>query len=108
MIDLGIGGLEVNQGIHIAHFYYGSSQRMDVLSPYIRAGLQGGDFVVLVIDPKLAASILEDLGEQGKDAVTTGQLKTAKERVSCEYQPRTTPQPARQPCSLPRIRGPRR
>ena len=74
-VDLGIGGITVSREIHIAHFYHGRSQMQHVISPYIEAGLRNGEFVALVIDPSLAPIVLDDLGDEGRRAQSSGQLK---------------------------------
>ena len=76
-IELGIGGIEAEKGIHIVHFYHGQSQMHDVLSPYVETGIQNGEFVALVIDPALAQGVLDKLGDMGKRALDLGQLRVA-------------------------------
>ena len=64
---------------HVAHFFRGADERLNVLAPFVAAGLQDGHHCLCVVEdpdiPGLAAR-LEHLGADVHKAQATGQLMT--------------------------------
>ena len=69
-VPLGVGGVAVEPGDHIAHFYQGDPQRFTVLGPYVRAGLERGDRCVFISAPDVAEGLCTwlDAAELDPDA----------------------------------------
>jgi len=74
-IELGIPGLSLSVGDHVCAFYRGQSERDQILSSYLGAGLRSGDKCVCVLDDgdpeHLRAAVVAEM-EAGKSA--DGQL----------------------------------
>ena len=66
-VPLGLSGIEASVGDHIAHFYRGSDQRVDVLAPYLQIGLGRGDKCVVIASPSTGDALCERLEENGID-----------------------------------------
>ena len=47
-VFFGLPDVYVDKGAHVAHFFQGDQERVNVLAPYLRAGLESGDQCVLV------------------------------------------------------------
>jgi MEDS: MEthanogen/methylotroph, DcmR Sensory domain len=60
-VELGIPGLQVDQGDHICAFYRGLGDRDETLIPYLRAGLEAGDKCVCVVDATDPETVLAEL-----------------------------------------------
>ena len=50
-VYLGLPGVFVSSGSHVAHFFSGAVERWSVLSRFIAAGLEAGDQCLLVTEP---------------------------------------------------------
>lgn len=60
-VELGIPGVQVDQGDHICAFYRGLGDRDETLIPYLRAGLEAGDKCVCVVDATDPETVLAEL-----------------------------------------------
>ncbi len=67
-VFLGLSGVYVDRGSHIAHFFRGEGERLTVLVPYIQAGLEAGDQCLLVTEAGQVPAIKDRLRELGVDA----------------------------------------
>lgn len=67
-IHLGVAELNLVAGDHVCAVYVGPAQRDEVLLPYLRAGLRGGDKVVAVVDSTSPASVKDALDDGAGDA----------------------------------------
>ncbi|MFQ6026506.1 MAG: MEDS domain-containing protein [Dehalococcoidia bacterium] len=79
-VFFGLPEVYVSQGDHIAHFFRGNQERLDVLVPFLQAGLQAGDQCVLVGESSASSLITDHLGTQGTDvaaALRSGQLQSS-------------------------------
>ena len=73
---LGLRNVYVDKGAHVAHFFRGEEERWSVLAPYIRAGLESDECVV-VTEASASTTITGHLKESGVDvdaALASGQL----------------------------------
>ena len=61
----GLPDIYVDVGAHIAHFFRGEQERLSVLLPYIKAGLEAGDQCCLVTEGAASPMIQEHLGGLG-------------------------------------------
>ena len=66
-VYLGIPGVYVDKGAHIAHFFTGEEERLAILVPWLRAGLEAGDLCVLITEPSATPNIMDHLRESGAD-----------------------------------------
>ena len=65
------------KGSHIAHFFHGEAERLTVLAPFIKAGLEAGDQCVMVAEATGIRSMkerLEELGVSTEPALASGRL----------------------------------
>lgn len=67
MVFLGLPGVHVARGSHIAHFFHGEEERLTVLVPFLRAGLEAGDLCLLVAERRGASVLMSRLEELGVD-----------------------------------------
>ena len=76
-VFFGLSDVYVERGAHIAHFFEGEQERLTVLVPYLRAGLEAGDQCVLVAETSASNTVTDSLRMLGADvdsALTSGQL----------------------------------
>ena len=76
LVYFGLPDVFVAKGAHIAHFFRGDQERLTVLVPFISAGLES-DECVLVTEPSASATVTGHLRESGVDvdaALASGQL----------------------------------
>ena len=76
LVYFGLPDVFVARGAHIAHFFRGEHERLTVLVPFISAGLES-DECVLVTEPSASTTITGHLRESGVDAdaaLASGQL----------------------------------
>ncbi len=59
-VPLGFGNLHASVGDHIGHFYQDSEEEKNVLSSFIRAGLENGERCVCIISPDQTREKLQD------------------------------------------------
>ena len=64
-VPLGFAQLSASVGDHIAHFYRGEGEMLDVLGPYIGEGLRRGDRCAVMAPPKLQGALLSWLDTEG-------------------------------------------
>ena len=75
-VFFGLPNVFVDKGAHVAHFFRGEGERLTVLTPYIQAGLEF-DECVLVTEASASTTITGHLRESGVDvdaALASGQL----------------------------------
>ena len=76
-VFFGLTNVFVDKGAHIAHFFRGDQERLDVLAPFLQAGLVSGDQCVLVAEASASPMIVGSLKELGVDVeavLASGQL----------------------------------
>lgn len=76
-IFFGLPEVYIAKGAHIAHFFQGDQERLDVLGPWMQAGLQAGDQCVLIAEASASPIITDHLSKMGMDvdaALASGQL----------------------------------
>ena len=76
-VFFGLPDVYVDKGAHVAHFFQGDQERVNVLAPYLRAGLESGDQCILVAEASVSPIIADSLKELGMDveaALASGQL----------------------------------
>jgi MEDS: MEthanogen/methylotroph, DcmR Sensory domain len=75
-LEFGLAGLRIQPGDHICGFFFGLSERDDVLLPYLRAGLESGDKCICVVDASEPADLLASIGPEAEvdGYVTSDQL----------------------------------
>ncbi len=61
-------------GDHVCGFYYGEDERDALLLPFLRAGLEGGDKCVAVVDSTTPDDVIERIGGT-PESVSSGQLE---------------------------------
>lgn len=79
-VFLGLPGVYVAVGDHIAHFFRGEQERLTILGPSIKAGLEAGDQCVVITEASAVSDIeagLRELGVEVELALTSGQLLIA-------------------------------
>ena len=77
MVFLGLPRVHVAEGSHIAHFFRGEQERLTVLAPFIKAGLEAGDQCVMIAETPALSTIknrLRELGVDVESALASGQL----------------------------------
>lgn len=67
IIPLGFSNLNVSVGDHIAHFYRGAKDRLNILGPYFIKGLERGDKCVLFSSSELAGELCDWFEQNGVD-----------------------------------------
>jgi hypothetical protein len=67
VFSFGIPGVDVRPGDHICCFYRGEQERDNVLLPFLRAGIEGGDKCICLIDGAEPADIERDVGRDTGD-----------------------------------------
>ena len=74
---LGLPELELEPGDHVCAIYRGVPERDDVLTPYIRAGIDAGDKCLAVVDATEPESLLQSLshGIDVESCVASTQLE---------------------------------
>ncbi len=76
-VFFGLPDVYVDKGAHVAHFFQGDHERVNILAPFLRAGLESGDQCVLVAEASASPIIADSLKELGVDveaALASGQL----------------------------------
>ncbi len=76
-VFLGLPDVYVDKGAHVAHFFQGDQERVNILAPFLRAGLESGDQCILVSEASASPVIADSLKELGVDvdaALASGQL----------------------------------
>ncbi len=76
-VFFGLPDVYVDKGAHVAHFFQGDQERVNVLAPFLRAGLECGDQCVLVAEASaspIIADSLKGLGVDVEAALASGQL----------------------------------
>ena len=76
-VFLGLPGVHVAEGSHIAHFFRGEPERLAVMAPFIKAGLEAGDQCVMVAETPALSTLknrLRELGVGVEPALASGQL----------------------------------
>ena len=76
-VFFGLPDVYVDKGAHVAHFFQGDQERVNVLAPYLRAGLESGDQCILVTEASASPIVRDSLKELGVDveaALASGQL----------------------------------
>lgn len=66
-VFFGLPNIFVDKGAHIAHFFRGDQERVNILAPYLQAGLEAGDQCLLVTEAAAVPFIKDHLGELGVD-----------------------------------------
>ena len=77
--NFGLSGLSLDPGDHLCAIYLSHRHRDEVMLPFLREGLRGGDKCICVLDSIAPSELLVDLG-RGIDAeghVACGQLEIA-------------------------------
>jgi hypothetical protein len=75
-IALGIGGIEVAVGDHICGLYTGTSQRDQVLIPFLESGLKADEKCICVVDGTAPEQIVAALGTaDASERAAAGQLE---------------------------------
>ncbi len=77
LVFLGLPGVYVANGDHIAHFFRGDKERLTVLGPFIKAGLEAGDQCVVMTEAADVSRIkagLQNLGVDVESVLASGQL----------------------------------
>ena len=64
-VFFGLPDVYVDKGAHVAHFFQGDQERVNVLTPFLRAGLESGDQCVLVAETSASPNISDSLKELG-------------------------------------------
>jgi hypothetical protein len=70
-VKAGVGELDLSPGEHVCVFYRGAGGRDEILYPYLRAGLHGGQKCICVLD---SASAAEEVGQLADEGTRDGQL----------------------------------
>ena len=87
-VFLGWRGLYASVGDHIVHFYLDRAERMEVLVPFLKRGLDEGDKCVLLANPDPGwsdvRSALEAAGSDVKGALDSAQLVVSSGADSAE------------------------
>ncbi|MFQ6026769.1 MAG: MEDS domain-containing protein [Dehalococcoidia bacterium] len=76
-VYFGLPNVYVDTVSHIAHFYEGGAERLNVATPFLKTGLENGDQCVIFAESAVARDIDDRLREMGVDinaAVSSGQL----------------------------------
>ena len=75
-VFFGLPDVYVDIGAHVAHFFQGDQERVNILAPYLQAGLESGDQCVLVAEASASPVISDSLKESGVEeaALASGQL----------------------------------
>ena len=76
-VFFGLPNVFVDKGAHIAHFFRGDQERLNILAPFLQAGLESGDQCVLVAEASASPMIVDSLKELGVDVeavLASGQL----------------------------------
>ena len=76
-VFFGLPDVYVDKGAQVAHFFQGDQERVSVLAPFLRAGLESGDQCILVAEASASSIIADSLKELGVDvevALASGQL----------------------------------
>ncbi|MGH3802190.1 MAG: hypothetical protein ACRDTD_19050, partial [Pseudonocardiaceae bacterium] len=55
---LGVGGVAMESGDHVCGFYYGETERDELLRGYLSAGLRDGDKCIGVVDSSEPAQVV--------------------------------------------------
>ena len=61
-------------GDHVCGFYYGEEERDALLLPFLRAGLEGGDKCVAVVDSTTPQDVIDRICGT-RESVDSGQLE---------------------------------
>ena len=64
-VFFGLPGVYVEEGAHIAHFFEGEAERLNILAPFIQAGLEADDQCIVVAEPSASPIIIDTLRESG-------------------------------------------
>ncbi len=62
-VFFGLPDVYVNKGAHVAHFFQGDQERVNILGPNLRAGLESGDQCILVAEASASPIIADSLKE---------------------------------------------
>ena len=85
-ITLGFGGLVVNAGDHIGHFYRTTDEWQKLFVSFFKCGLQAGDKCVYLMSPETrqqdVRAALSDAQIDVKSALESGQLVLQGEKVT--------------------------
>lgn len=77
-VALGFGGLDVEPGAHVGHFYQSDEERRELLRPFLARGIRRGQRCVYLTQPKESREeLLSALADDGVDverAVEDGRL----------------------------------
>ncbi len=76
-VFFGLTNVFVDKGAHIAHFFRGDQERLNILAPFLRAGLESGDQCILVAEAAASPIILDSLKKLGveiESVLASGQL----------------------------------
>ena len=76
-VFFGLTNVFVDKGAHIAHFFRGDQERLNILAPFLQAGLESGDQCILVAEAAASPIILDSLKELGveiESVLASGQL----------------------------------
>src|SRR3954465_15204416 len=75
--QIGIPDIEIERGDHICAFYLGTSERDDVLLPFLRTGLRAGDKCLCIVDTTEPADVVSSIGNElaVEEFVSTAQLE---------------------------------
>ena len=71
-VFFGLPGIYVAKGTHVAYFFKGQEERLTLLAPFLKAGLEAGDQCLLVTEPSPYPNltdycVTDHLIEQGVD-----------------------------------------
>ena len=66
-VFFGLPDVYVDKGANVAHFFQGDQERVNILAPFLRAGLESGDQCVLVAEASASPIIADSLKELGVD-----------------------------------------
>jgi hypothetical protein len=61
-VEFGLPSVTMAPGDHICALYFGNRERDQILMPFLRAGLDGGDKCVAIVDASEPDDVIADLG----------------------------------------------
>ena len=74
-VALALPGITLGPGDHVCGFYYGEEERDAMLLPFLRGAMDSGDKCVAVVDSVRPADVMERLGLDLEDCVSSGRLE---------------------------------
>jgi hypothetical protein len=77
-LELGLPGVNVDPGDHICALYWGRTERDQLISAFVRAGLRGGAKCLCLIDTDDPAQVLDGISDNVSALITSRQLEVSR------------------------------